>query len=118
MPQSVGSPLLWAAFAVCVLGVLALDLGLLRRGAREVSPREALRWVLLWISLAMVFGAGIFYRFGPGKGLEFLTGYLIEYALCVDNIFVFLVIFSYFSVPLAYQRRVLVWGVLGAIVLR
>ncbi len=118
MPDSAGSPLLWTVFSLVILTMLALDLGLFRRTAQVVTTREALRWTLVWISLALGFDAWIFYSFGATKGLEFLTGYLIEYALSVDNILVFLVIFAHFSVPPAYQRPVLVWGVLGAIVLR
>ncbi len=118
MPHSVGTPLLWAGFVLFVLGLLALDLGVFHRKAHAVSTREALGWSVFWIALALLFNLGVFYWFGTERGLEFLTGYLIEKALSVDNIFVFLVIFSYFSVPAAYQHRVLFWGVLGAIVFR
>ncbi|MBI3911197.1 MAG: TerC family protein [Armatimonadetes bacterium] len=118
MPQSVGSPLLWVGFTAGILCVLALDLGVFHRNARVVRPAEALKWVCLWIALALGFCAWIFVQFGSTRGMEFLAGYLIEYALSVDNIFVFLVIFSYFSVPTAFQHRVLFWGVLGAIALR
>jgi tellurite resistance protein TerC len=103
---------------VLILGMLALDLGVLNRRPHVVRPREALRWTLLWIGLALAFNAFIYFRFGSEPALEFLTGYLIEKALSVDNLFVFLVIFSYFSVPAEHQHRVLFWGVLGAIILR
>ena len=116
--SSVGTPLLWAAFTVFVLGLLALDLGVFHRRAHAVRPREALLWSLVWVALALAFTAGVWRWFGPQRGLEFLTGYLIEKALSVDNIFVFLVVFSYFGVPAAYQHRVLFWGILGAIVFR
>jgi tellurite resistance protein TerC len=111
-------PILWGAFALVVLTMLALDLGVLNRGSSTPTVRQALTWTLVWVGLALAFAAGIFFRLGPGKALEFLTGYVIEESLSVDNIFVFLVIFSYFAVPAELQRRVLIWGVLGAIVLR
>ena len=118
MPATVGTPLLWGAFTLFVLCLLALDLGVFHRKAHAVGPREALGWSLFWIALALLFNAGVVWWFGAQRGLEFLTGYLIEKALSVDNIFVFLVIFSYFSVPAAYQHRVLFWGILGAIIFR
>lgn len=101
-----------------VLAMMALDLGVFHRKAHEVRTREASLWCLFWIGLALAFDAGIFLRFGTTKGIEFLTGYLIEEALSVDNLFVFLMIFSYFSVPKTYQYRVLFWGILGAFVMR
>ncbi|HXF82376.1 MAG TPA: TerC family protein [bacterium] len=116
--ETVGSPLLWAAFLAFVLGLLALDLGVFHRRAHAVHPREALGWSLFWIVLALGFNALVWRWFGPARGLEFLTGYLIEKALSVDNIFVFLVIFSYFGVPAALQHRVLFWGIIGAIITR
>ena len=109
---------LWIAFNVFVLGMLALDLGVFHRNAHKVSLREALTWSVLWISLALTFNLGIYYFWGSEKALEFLAGYLIEKSLSVDNIFVFLLIFSYFSVPAMYQHRVLFWGILGALVMR
>lgn len=117
MIESVGTPWLWGAFTVFVLAMLAVDLGL-HRTAHVIGPREAFGWSVFWIVLALGFNAGVFAWFGPARGLEFLTGYLIEKALSVDNIFVFLVIFSYFGTPAAYRHRVLFWGVLGAIVFR
>ncbi len=116
--QTIGSPNLWIGFTLFVFAMLALDLGVFHRKAHEVRPKEALVWTLVWIGLAIVFNLGVYHWFGPEKGLEFLTGYLIEKALSVDNIFVFLVIFGYFSVPLAYQHRILFWGILGALIMR
>lgn len=109
---------LWIAFSVGVLALLAVDLGLAQRANRPVTRTEAAVWSMVWIGLALVFNAGIYYTSGSELALEFLAGYLIEKSLSVDNIFVFLLIFSYFSVPLAYQRRVLLWGILGALVMR
>jgi len=98
--------------------MLTLDLGVFHRHAHEVSLREAAIWSAVWVGLAGVFNALVFHWFGPQRGLEFTTGYLIEKALAVDNIFVFYAIFAYFAVPAAYQHRVLFWGILGALVLR
>ncbi len=116
--ESIGTPLLWVAFTLFVLAMLALDLGVFHRRAHVVRVREALLWTLVWISLAMIFNAGVYFWFGSERALEFLTGYVIEKALSVDNVFVFLVIFSYFAVPAALQHRVLFWGILGALVMR
>ena len=110
--------LLWVVFNVFVLGILVLDLGVFHRKAHVVSLREALAWSCVWVSLALLFGLGIYLLRGGEKALEFITGYLIEWSLSVDNLFVFLVIFSYFAVPAIYQHRVLFWGILGALVLR
>jgi tellurite resistance protein TerC len=109
---------LWIVFNVFVLGVLFLDLGILHRRAHAVSLREAALWCSVWVSLAMLFGLGVYTFQGGEKALEFITGYLIEWSLSVDNLFVFLVIFSYFAVRATYQHRVLFWGILGALVLR
>ncbi len=108
----------WVGFAIFILFMLSLDLGLLNRKAHAVTYREATIWSAVWVSLALVFGAGVFWRLGTETGLEFLTGYVIELSLSVDNLFVFLLIFSYFKVPSKYQHRVLFWGVLGALVMR
>jgi tellurite resistance protein TerC len=108
----------WVVFTVFVLGMLALDLGVFHRDAHVVTKKEAALWSLVWILLALIFNAGIYYVSGPVRALEFLTGYLIEYSLSVDNIFVFMVIFSYFAVPEAYRHRVLFWGILGALLMR
>ena len=109
---------LWVIFNVFVLGILALDLLVLHRKAHAVSLREAAAWSCAWVSLALVFCLGVYFVRGGEKALEFLTGYVIEWSLSVDNLFVFLVIFSYFAVPAIYQHRVLFWGILGALVLR
>ncbi|KAB2967781.1 MAG: TerC family protein [Thermoanaerobaculia bacterium] len=109
---------LWIGFNLFVLGMLALDLGVFHRKAHEVSFKEAATWSAVWVALALAFNAGVWHWFGPQKGTEFLTGYLIEKSLSIDNIFVFALIFSYFAVPAAYQHRVLFWGILGALVLR
>src|SRR5690348_5846256 len=98
--------------------MLALDLGVFHRRAHALRIREALAWTVAWVALALLFNVAVYFRFGPDRGLEFLTGYVIEKALSVDNIFVFLVIFSYFAVPAAFQHRVLFWGILGAMILR
>jgi tellurite resistance protein TerC len=116
--ETVGTPLLWVGFLAFVVVMLALDLGVVRRRSRAVSPREAVVWSLAWIGLALAFNGAIYSWFGPARALEFLTGYLIEKALSVDNLFVFVVIFSYFSVKPALQHRVLFWGILGALVMR
>ena len=109
---------MWVAFTAVVLGMLFLDLGVFHRDAHTVSKKEAAFWSVLWISLSLVFNAGIYFLYGKERALEFLAGYLIEKSLSVDNIFVFLLLFSYFSVPAVYQYRVLFWGILGALVMR
>ena len=116
--HSIGTPLLWIGFTVLVGGLLALDLGVFHRRAHVVKVREALVWTFVWIALSLLFNFGVYRWFGSERGLEFLTGYVIEKALSVDNIFVFLVIFSSFAVPAAFQHRVLFWGILGAMILR
>jgi tellurite resistance protein TerC len=116
--QSVGSPALWAGFILFVLLMLALDLGVFHRKTHEVKFKEALAWSGVWISLALVFNLGIWWKFGPTPGMQFLTGYLIEKSLSIDNIFVFVVIFSALKIPALYQHRVLFWGILSALVLR
>ena len=119
---------LWIGFNLFVLTMLAIDLGVFHRKSHAVSGREALIWSVVWISLSLVFNAVIYFfwdRMMPGSNytnseaaLAFLTGYLIEKSLSVDNIFVFILIFSFFAVPAAYQHRVLFWGILGALVMR
>jgi tellurite resistance protein TerC len=116
--QSIGTPGLWAGFTVFVLVMLALDLGVFHRKAHEVSVREALVWTGVWIGLSLLFGVGVYVWFGSTSALEFLTGYVIEKALSVDNIFVFIVVFSAFGVPAKLQHRVLFWGILGALLMR
>ena len=110
--------LVWIGFNLFVLAMLALDLGVFHRQAHEVSIREAGVWSVLWISLALAFNAGLYFWRGGEVALQFLTGYLIEKSLSVDNIFVFVLIFTYFAVPAKYQHRVLFWGILGALVMR
>ncbi|WP_298818152.1 TerC family protein [Chloroflexus sp.] len=124
----VGTIWVWVIFNLFVLALLAIDLGVFHREAHEVSLREAAIWSVVWISLALVFNIGLYFFWdqimpdstlsAADAGLAFLTGYLIEKALSVDNIFVFVLIFSYFAVPAKYQHRVLFWGILGALMMR
>jgi tellurite resistance protein TerC len=109
---------LWAGFNLFVLGMLAVDLGIFHRQAHAVSMREAGIWSAVWIALALVFNLGVWKFLGPQPGVEFLTGYLIEKSLSIDNIFVIALLFAYFKVPGEYQHRVLFWGILGALVMR
>jgi len=109
---------LWVGFVVFILGILALDLGVFHRRAHQVRLKEAITWTLIWILLALVFGAGIWHFQGERKAVEFYTGYLIELSLSADNVFVFVLILSYFAVPQQYQHNVLFWGVLGALLMR
>jgi tellurite resistance protein TerC len=108
----------WVAFNAFVLAVLAVDLGVIQRRAHAIGVREAAAWVALWATLAGAFGLGVLHTRGSQAALEFFAGYLVEQSLSVDNIFVFVLIFSYFRVPAKYQRRVLSWGILGALVMR
>ena len=116
--QTIGSPLLWMGFILFVLAMLVVDLGVFHRKAHEVSLKEAGVWSLVWVALALAFNLAVYAWFGPDRALEFATGYLIEKALAVDNIFVFVIIFSAFSIPAIYQHRILFWGVIGALVMR
>jgi tellurite resistance protein TerC len=116
--ETIGSPSLWAGFLVFVLAMLAIDLGVFHRKAHAVTLKEAGTWSAVWVALAGIFNVGVYWRFGSERALEFTTGYLIEKALAVDNIFVFVVIFAAFAIPAAYQHRVLFWGILGALVMR
>ena len=109
---------LWIAFGAVIVFMMGLDLGLLNRKAHRPSFKESIIWSAVWITLALLFSGVIFWHLGSIKGLEFLTGYVIELSLSVDNLFVFLLLFSYFRVPAKYQHRVLFWGVLGALVMR
>jgi tellurite resistance protein TerC len=109
---------LWIGFNAFVLALLAIDLGIFHKQAHEVSLREAATWSAVWVALSLAFNYGVYHFMGAQAGLEFLTGYLIEKALSVDNIFVFVLVFSYFNVPPRYQHRVLFWGILGALVMR
>jgi len=108
----------WVGFNLFVLLMLALDLGVFHRKARVVEAREAAIWSAVWIALALLFGWGVAHYLGREAGLEFVTGYLIEKALSVDNLFVFVLIFSYFGIPPEKQHRVLFWGIIGALVMR
>jgi tellurite resistance protein TerC len=110
--------LLWAGFIVFILVMLVLDLLVLNRKAHEVKMREALLLSLFWIMLALAFNVGVWKFLGPQKGVEFLTAYLIEESLSIDNLFVFIMIFSYFQVKPEYQHKILFWGILGAMILR
>lgn len=112
------NPWWWVAFNALVLSLLALDLGVFHRHARAVTMREALGWCVVWVSLAIAFGLGIWATMGPQSALEFFAGYLVEEALSVDNLFVFILIFGFFRVPAELQHRVLFWGILGALVMR
>ena len=109
---------LWVAFNLGVLAILALDLGLFHRKAHAPTVKEAAIWSAVWVSLSLLFALGVFTFAGSDAGIEFLTGYLIEYSLSIDNIFVFVLVFGFFAVPAAYQHRVLFWGILGALVMR
>jgi len=113
-----GTPWLWIEFNACILVALALDLGVFHRHARKISLREAAFWSALWIGISVAFGFAIFRGHGRQPALEFFTGYLIEKALSVDNLFVFLLVFRTFSVEESLQHRVLGWGLIGALVLR
>jgi tellurite resistance protein TerC len=108
----------WVGFNALVLLILALDLGVFHRKAHEVKLKEAAAWSAVWVAVALLFNLLIYWWAGPQAGLEFLTGYLVEKSLAVDNIFVIAMIFSYFAVPAIYQHRVLFWGILGALVMR
>jgi tellurite resistance protein TerC len=112
------TPWHWAGFILCVLFFLALDLGVFHRKAHVVKFKEALCWTGLWFSLAMLFALAMRQARGPQESLEFLTGYLIELSLSMDNVFVIALIFGYFRVPAQYQHRVLFWGILGALIMR
>ncbi|MCC6354109.1 MAG: TerC family protein [Verrucomicrobiae bacterium] len=109
---------LWIGFNAFVLAMLALDLGVFHRKAHAVSFKESITWTIVWVALALCFNAGVWWHFGEKKGVEFLTGYLIEKSLSMDNVFVFALLFSYFAVPAQYQHKVLFWGILGALVMR
>ena len=110
--------MMWLGFAVIMTTMFILDLGVFSRKSHEIRFREALSWTLVWVSLALAFNAGIYYFMGPDKALEFFTGYLIEESLSVDNLFVFIMIFSYFHVTKAHQPKILKWGILGALAMR
>ena len=108
----------WILFNVFVLIMLALDLGVFHRHAHEVKMKEALTTSAVWIALALLFNVGIYFWMGEKKALEFLTGYIIEKSLSVDNIFVFIMVFTYFHVPALHQHKILFWGIIGALIMR
>ncbi|MBS1231673.1 MAG: rane protein, partial [Bacteroidetes bacterium] len=108
----------WIVFNVIILTMLVLDLGVFNKRAHKIAVKEALIWSAVWITLALAFNVFVLIQFGKTKALEFLTGYVIEYSLSVDNIFVFILIFSFFSVKAQYQHKILFWGILGALVMR
>ena len=109
---------LWIGFNVFVLLMLVLDLGVFHRKSKVITVKDALTWTAVWILLAFLFNVFVYYQLGEEKAFEFFTGYLIEKSLSVDNIFVIILIFSFFNVPAAYQHKVLFWGILGALVMR
>lgn len=108
----------WIGFHIFIFIMLALDLGVFHKRSHKVPVKEAVKWSIVWISLALLFNLFVYFEFGKTKALEFLTGYVIEYSLSVDNIFVFILIFSYFAVKPQYQHKILFWGILGALVMR
>lgn len=111
-------PVFWISFNLFILLMLAFDLGFVNRKEKVISFRESIAWVAFWCSLAIAFNGLVYYWFGPVKAFEFLTGYIIEWSLSVDNLFVFIVIFSFFEVPRQYQYKVLFYGIIGALILR
>lgn len=109
---------LWGGFVLFIVLMLALDLGVFHKENHEIKLKEALMWTMFWVSLALIFNIGIYHFMGSQKALQFLTGYLIEESLSIDNVFVFMLIFSYFKVPPKYQHKILFWGILGAMLMR
>ena len=108
----------WTIFGVLILAMLALDLGVFNRKVHIIKMKEAMLWTSFWITLACLFGAGVYYFYGHSKALEFFTAYIIEYSLSIDNLFVFLLIFRFFNVPPAYEHKALFWGILLALITR
>ena len=108
----------WTFFGVFILAMLTLDLGVFSRRAHTVKIKESLYWTSFWVALALLFCAGIYYFYGHQKALEFLTGYLIEYSLSIDNLFVFLLFFRFFRVPAEYEQKALIWGIMIALITR
>jgi tellurite resistance protein TerC len=109
---------MWVAFNIFVIFLLMLDLGVFHRKDHAISVKESLVWSVIWIVVALIFNVGVYFWFGAGKAMEFLTCYIVERSLSVDNIFVFILIFSYFRVAAEYQYKILFWGILGALVMR
>jgi tellurite resistance protein TerC len=116
--QTVGTPALWAGFVTLVLVLITLDLVVFHRRDEVISIRNALAWTGIWVGTALAFGGWVWWQFGQAKAAEYLTGFLIEKSLSVDNLFVFIVIFSSLGIPLRYQHRVLFWGIVTALLLR
>ncbi len=116
--HTIATPALWGGFTLLVLALVALDLGVFQRKAHRIGLKEAAIWSVIWVLLSALFNVFVWREFGKDRGLEFTTGYLIEKALAVDNLFVFAVVFGYFAVPARYQQRVLLWGIFGALVMR
>lgn len=116
--ETIATPTLWALFVGFVLLMLALDLGVFHKKAHVMGFREALSWSVIWVVLSLAFGAWVYATFGATLGVQFVTGYLVEKSLSIDNIFVFVVIFSSLGIPAIYQHRVLFWGILSALILR
>jgi len=108
----------WGGFIAFIVAMLAVDLGLFHRDAREANMKEALAWCGVWVALALAFNGLVWHLRGPRAGLEFFTGYLVELCLSVDNVFVFILLFTYFQVPARHQHRVLFWGIIGAALMR
>ncbi|MGC4067706.1 MAG: TerC family protein [Polyangiaceae bacterium] len=115
---TIGTPALWIGFLIFVLAMLVIDLGVFNRKDHEIGFREAAGWSAVWVTLALLFNGFVWFTFGGQRGIEFLTGYLIEKSLSIDNIFVFVVIFSALGIPAIYQHRVLYWGIVSALALR
>ncbi len=116
--QSIGNIWLWSGFIAFVLFMLAIDLGIFHRKSHKVSFKEAAVWSLVWVSLAMIFNLIVWFQFGEVRATEFLTGYIIEKSLSVDNIFIFVIIFSALGIPSLYQHKVLFWGIISALIMR
>lgn len=110
--------MMWLGFGAVILVMFVIDLGIFSRKSHEIKFREALSWTIVWVSLALAFNVWIYFEMGSTKALEFFTGYLIEQSLSVDNLFVFIMIFSYFHITKAHQPKVLKWGILGALIMR
>jgi tellurite resistance protein TerC len=108
----------WIFFAIFIIAMLALDLGIINRKAHVIKMKEALLWTSFWVTLAVAFGAGVYYFYDHIKAMEFFTAYLIEYSLSIDNLFVFMLIFRYFGMPHAYEHKALFWGILLALITR
>lgn len=108
----------WIFFAVFILAMLALDLGVFNRKSHVIKMKEAMLWTLFWVTLALLFCVGVYFFYGHGKAMEFFAGYLIEYSLSIDNLFVFMLIFRFFNVPHQYEHKALFWGILMALVTR